>query len=269
MIIAQISDMHVRVEGSLAYRRVDTATFLARCVEHILHLTPRPDLVLATGDLVDSGQRAEYARLRQLLAPLPMPVYLIPGNHDDRDALTAEFADHAYLPRGAKFLQYTIEGDGLQLIALDTLLPGETGGLVCDERLDWLAARLGEARDRPTVIFLHHPPFATGIEYMDGYGLRNAAALADVVRPHAQVEAVLAGHLHRRISMRWAGTVATTAPGTAHQVALDLRPGEPGRFTLEPPGYLLHLWRPGQGFVTHSCYVGEYPGPFPFREAAT
>jgi len=100
VIIAQITDMHIRPEGVLAYRRVDTAPYLARAVEHLRCLKPRPDVVLATGDLVDAGTDEEYRRLRGLLAPLPMPVYLIPGNHDNRDALATVFADHAYLPQG-------------------------------------------------------------------------------------------------------------------------------------------------------------------------
>jgi 3',5'-cyclic AMP phosphodiesterase CpdA len=93
MLIAQISDTYIKPEGRLAYRKVDTAQYLARAVEHVLAMMPQPDAVLATGDLVDAGQPDEYRRLHRLLAPLPMPVYLIPGNHDDRAALVAEFDD--------------------------------------------------------------------------------------------------------------------------------------------------------------------------------
>ena len=184
MLMAQITDTHIKPEGVLAYGRVDTAPYLARAVEHLVALKPRPDLVLATGDLVDSGRPDEYRRLHDLLAPLPMPVYLIPGNHDDRDALAAAFADHAYMPRGGGFIQYVVEGYPVRLIALDTLVAGEVGGLLCAERLGWLAARLAEAPDRPTVIFMHHPPFDTGIARMDAHGLANARKFADVVGRH-------------------------------------------------------------------------------------
>src|SRR5271154_5481502 len=99
MLFAQISDMHIKPPGELLYKRIDTAGFLERAVAHVNALDPRPDVVLATGDLVDSGTVEESVLLGQLLAPLAMPVHLIPGNHDARDALRAVFADHAYLPR--------------------------------------------------------------------------------------------------------------------------------------------------------------------------
>src|SRR6266851_489246 len=102
MLIAQISDMHVKAEGELLYGRIDTAGFLERAVAHVNALDPRPDIVIATGDLVEGGKPEEYARLKRLLAPLAMPVHLIPGNHDARDALREVFADHAYLPRSAR-----------------------------------------------------------------------------------------------------------------------------------------------------------------------
>jgi Icc protein len=258
VLIAQISDTHIKPEGSLAYGRVDTSAFLARAVDHILHLDPRPDAVLGTGDLVDGGTPAEYARLRHLLSPLPMPVYLIPGNHDDRDALREVFADYPKMPR-AGFIQYVVADGSLRLIAVDTLLPGQPGGRVDAERLAWLDARLREAPSTPTMIFMHHPPFKTAIEYMDGIGLEGADAMAEVVRRHPQVERVVCGHLHRSIQSRWAGTVAMTVPATAHQVALDVRREVGLSLSMEPPGYALHLWRPDVGLVSHVVSVGDFP----------
>ena len=264
MIFAQISDMHVRDDGQLCYGRVETSAFLARAVDHLVRMRPRPDLVFATGDLVDKGTREEYRRLRHLLAPLPMPVHLLVGNHDDRDALRAEFEDHRYLPRDG-FLHYVVDDHPVRFVALDTLVPGQGGGHLCDERLGWLAARLAEAPTRPTVIVMHHPPFVTGIPRMDALGLAGAEAMGEIVRRHPQVEAVLCGHLHRAIQVRWYGTVASTAPSTAHQVDLDFIGVRPSSFTMEPPACQVHLWRPGTGVVSHTSYIGDYGGPLPFR----
>jgi 3',5'-cyclic-AMP phosphodiesterase len=267
MVIAQITDTHIKPEGVLAYGRVDTAAYLARAVEHLLALRPRPDVVLATGDLVDGGLPEEYRRLRHLLAPLSMPVYLIPGNHDDREALAGAFTDHAYLPRGGQFMHYVIESHPVRLIALDTLVPGRIGGELCAERLVWLRARLAAAPTRPTLVFMHHPPFVTGIAQMDAHGLANAGAFAEIVRGHPQIERIVCGHLHRPIQSRVGGILASTAPSTAHQVALDLAE-EPLAFTMEPPACQLHVWSAETGLVTHTSYIGQFDGPYLFATGA-
>src|SRR5262249_56775162 len=100
------------------------------------------------------------------------------GTPDERGALAAAFPDHAYLPRDGRFMQYVVEGHPVRLIALDTLVPGQVGGRLCAERLGWLAARLEEAPARPTVVFMHHPPFTTGIAPMDQHRPADAAELA-------------------------------------------------------------------------------------------
>jgi 3',5'-cyclic AMP phosphodiesterase CpdA len=266
MLIAQISDTHIKPEGRLAYRRVDTALFLARAVEHVRALTPAPEVVLITGDLVDAGLEEEYLRLRALLAPLPVPVYVIPGNHDARDPLRRVFGVDGYLPREGPYLHYVVEQYAVRLVGLDTLVPGQGGGRLGPDRLAWLDARLGDAPARPTLVFMHHPPFRTGVEAMDAQALEDGEALAAVIRRHPQVEGVTCGHVHRAIHARWSGTVVTTAPSSAHQVHLDLR--QPGAlaWTLEPPACLLHLWREGTGLVTHTSHIGDFAGPYPFHE---
>ena len=260
MIIAQLSDPHIGVPGTLLYGRVDTADFLARAVAEINRLEPRPDIVVLTGDLVDQGSAEEYDHLRHLLAPLAMPVFVIPGNHDARGPLRAAFGGDRYLPADG-FLQYAIEDYPVRLVALDTLIPGKGGGELCGERLAWLDRTLAASPRRPTVAVMHHPPFATGIAYMDNYGLDNAAGLAEVVARHPQVERILCGHVHRAIDRRFAGTVAGTAPGTAHQVRLNLIPGAPIGFVAEPPGYQLHLQAVDGGIVTHTAVFGEWAAP--------
>jgi 3',5'-cyclic AMP phosphodiesterase CpdA len=272
MILAQLSDPHIVAAGKLfrcptqgtapdaarARREFDTAPYLARAVATLNALVPRPDIAVVTGDLVDHGEPEEYEQLRHLLTRLSMPVFVIPGNHDAREPLREAFRGARYLPV-AGYLQYAIEDYPLRLVALDTLVPGEHVGMLCTERLGWLDATLAAQPDRPTVILMHHPPFATGITYMDNYGLDNAAGLAEIVARHPQVERILCGHLHRAIDRRFAGTVAGTAPSTAHQIRLNLVADAQISFIFEPPGYQLHVWHQDSGLVTHTAVLGEWP----------
>jgi 3',5'-cyclic AMP phosphodiesterase CpdA len=267
MIVCQISDLHVRANGALSYGVVDTAAMVEHCVAHVAALDPRPDLIVLTGDLVEAGAPAEYATLARLLEPLVAPWFLLPGNHDDRAALRAAFPRHAYLRRWTPFIQYVLEDWPVRIVALDTVIPGRTGGRLCEERLAWLDARLVEQPDRPTIVLMHHPPFTTGIEHMDDAGLDNADGLAAVMRRHPQVERVLCGHLHRPIQARFAGTIASTCPSPVHQITLDLRPDAPGSFIMEPPGYQLHTWAAATGIVSHTAVIGAFAGPYRFRGA--
>ena len=263
VLIAQITDTHISTPESRNDRHYRTAEHLARAVAHLNALVPRPDLLLATGDLVERGEAEEYERLRELFDPLTMPVYLIPGNHDDRENLPRVFGRHRYLPRDGGFIQYVVEDWPVRLVALDTLIPGESGGRLCAERVAWLDERLAEAAERPTVVFMHHPPFVTGMRKMDEMGLDGTGALAEVIRRHPQVERLVCGHLHRSIVRRFAGTVACTAPATAHQLALDLGDAPRLATVMEPPACLLHVWLgDGAGLVSHVSVIGDRHPPF-------
>jgi 3',5'-cyclic AMP phosphodiesterase CpdA len=264
MLLCQITDTHVKAQRKLAYGIVDTAGMLEDCVADIAQLPQRPDAVIVTGDLVDYGRPDEYALLRELLAPLTMPLYLLPGNHDERGALRAAFPDHAYLRQWEPFIQYAIEDFTVRLVALDSVIPLQGGGTLCGERLAWLDRTLATRPRVPTVVALHHPPFRTGIGHMDRVGFDASDALAAVIAKHPQVERVIAGHLHRPITARFASTVVSTCPSPAHQVALDIAPDAADDFILEPPAYQLHWWN-GSQLVTHTAYVGEFAGPYPFR----
>lgn len=264
MLFAQVTDLHLGTGRRLAYRKVDTAAALEACVAHLNALRPRPDLVLFTGDLGDLGLPEEYALLADLLAPLELPYLMVPGNHDNRDALRAAFP--AAIPAGDyRFAQYVVDDYPLRLIGLDSVDQGRPHGVLCADRLSWLHDRLAESRDKPTILFMHHPPFKTGIAHMDAQNLTEGAdGLAHLVARYGNIEAILCGHLHRAIHQRWQGTIISTAPSPAHQVALDLRPDGPSAFIMEPPACHLHWWSPGNGLITHTSYIGSYDGPHPF-----
>ena len=270
MIVVQLSDPHVVQQDALLKGRVDTNGLLAQAVRRVLQLRPLPDTVWITGDLVATGLSEEYDTLRALLSPLTMPLHLIPGNHDDRDLLRATFPDHGYLPREGRFLHYVVEADPgvesdpdfetdpVRMIGLDTVVPGEVGGEMCEERLAWLEARLAEAPGRRTVIFMHHPPFEVGLP-IDRYICRNGAALENLVSRHPNIQRIGIGHAHRSIQRVWGGTLACVCPSTAHQFLPEFEETETIRYGLEPPGFLVHHWRNRHPPVTHFIPSGEFP----------
>lgn len=265
-ILAQVTDMHIREPGRVAYGRIDTAPYLEEAVNSILRLKQAPDALVLTGDMTDFGRAAEYRHLAELLSPLPMPCYLIPGNHDDRDQLRLSFPQHSYLGTEG-FIQYAVQIGEVRLLALDTAEAGQSAGRLCRTRLDWLAGQLELYRDEPVIIALHHPPFKTFVGHMDKIGLlEGATELEALVSRYPNVERVICGHLHRTIYVRFGGTLASTAPSPAHQVCLDLAEDAPSQWIYEPPGFHLHAWSARGRVTTHVAASGVFDGPYPFHE---
>lgn len=253
--IAQLSDPHLVAAGRLLMGTLDTGAMLERALVQVARLVPRPDLVVLSGDLANRGRADEYARLRELLAPMPCPWQLMPGNHDDRTNLRAAFPDQGFGDGALCCARRLI--DGHLVLCLDTLVPGEEGGEIGDAQLRWLDAASDAAL--PTLLILHHPPFATGMPPLDAIGCRGGERLAAWLQRRPNVHAIACGHVHRTIFTRFAGRPAVTAPSVAHQIAFDLA-GRPQdlAWCLEPPGFLLHDLQADR-VVTHLIPIGTFP----------
>jgi 3',5'-cyclic AMP phosphodiesterase CpdA len=264
--IAQISDLHIKPPGSLAYGRVDTAAALERCVAALNAFRPKPDFVVISGDLADTPTAEEYQYLERLLAPLELPFAGIPGNHDSRELMRAAFPSAAYaFPSGP--LDQRVEIAGIDLLLLDSSVPGKPHGVLAASSLQWLEATLATSPDRPALVFLHHPPFRTGIWHMDRQNLLNAAEFAAIVSRYPRVQRIAAGHVHRATLTTFAGVATTICPAPNHAVDLDLAELREPSFKVEPPAFHLHSWFPGEGLgslVTHQVPIGEFDGPHPF-----
>ncbi|MFI5013145.1 MAG: phosphodiesterase [Hyphomicrobiales bacterium] len=267
MLIAQISDLHLRPRGRPAIRIVETNMFAARAIAVVSALDPRPDVVLVTGDVVNNGTPDEYETAHRLLRRFPMPVYAVPGNHDHRENFREGLKRFPGITSHPRFVQYAIEDYPVRLVGLDTHIPKSGAGELCEERLAWLDKTLAAERGKPTLLFMHHPPFDCGIGHMDKIRLINGAErLEALVRGNPQVKALTFGHHHRPIETLFGGALASIAPGVAHQVELDLRAGESeGLIAMEPPAYRIWRWD-GERLVSHMAYVERYPGPYPFIE---
>jgi Icc protein len=263
--IAQISDLHIKPPGTLAYGRVDTAKALERCVVALNDFTPKPDLVVISGDLADTPTAEEYEHLKRLLAPLSLPFVGIPGNHDSRELMRAAFPQAYAFSSGP--LNQRVEIGELDLVLLDSSVPGKPQGELDAPTLQWLEATLESAPDRPALLFLHHPPFKIGIWHMDRQNLLNASELALIIARHPRVQLIAAGHVHRATLSMFAGVPTTICPAPNHAVDLDLAELREPSFRVEPPAFHLHSWFPGEGHgsvVTHQVPIGDFDRPHPF-----
>ena len=271
MLIAQISDLHLKPYGALAYDVADTAGALEKVVAHINRLRPLPDVILVTGDIADGGAAESYFLAHERLSDLKAPLFIIPGNHDQKETMTSVFSDHRYLSErihgtSDSYLCYCIEDFPVRLIGIDTVTPGNHDGGIGPARLNWLDLKLKEKPDKPTIIFMHHPPFPSGIGHMDKAPFRHREEFRALISRNPQVERVTCGHIHRSISRRFAGTLATVCPAVGMQLNLELKPDAPSGFILEPPALLLHFldnsWDDEPALLTHVSIIEDTPGQY-------
>ena len=247
LLIAQISDMHI-VENN------DKNNIqLEKTIKKINDFQPKIDLIVATGDLTDNGLITEYKVLKKILSKAIPDFYLIPGNHDNRENLLSTFYYQKYLYNN--FLCYTLDHLPVILIFLDTLIEGKPEGEICNDRISWLSKKLLDYKNKPAIIFLHHPPFDTGIWWMDAIGLKGRKKLKKLIEKFDNIEAILSGHAHRPILRKWARTLGHVAPSTAHQIELDLKGNKFLHINDEPAGFSLHHWTSDNGLTSHICYT--------------
>ena len=264
MLIAQISDLHITAENQKAYGVVSTNKHLEECIKHINQLSPKPDVVLVTGDITNKSKQEECVQAKSLLDKLEAPYFIIPGNHDQRDLIMSSFAENTRITDYQGFIQYVVDDYEIRLIGLDTQFEGQSGGQFCSNRAAWLDQQLASNPDQPTIIFMHHPPLKVGVLETDEDGFEGVEYLADVVKKHAHIKAILCGHIHLQTHTLWHGTVVSTAPSMGLQLLLDLTLEKPSQFYHDQPAYQLHSWTADQNLVSFAISTRDLGEPHLF-----
>ncbi|TYO91330.1 metallophosphoesterase [Oceanicella actignis] len=217
--IVLLCDSHIRAgeAGREAAARLALAAAAARRLA--------PDLIVHAGDLADDGAPESYAMARRALAGAA-PLWILPGNHDERGALAAAFPE-AVAAEAPPFLCGVRQAGRLRLVGLDTLAPGQVAGRLTPAQAQWLRARLAEMGDEPWVLIMHHPPCALGMPQLDRWPFEGAdellCALAAAPRPPL---CILCAHAHGAHEIDWRGLRVSVSPPTGPLFAPE--PGEPG-----------------------------------------
>lgn len=199
MKLVWLTDLHLVPRGQTLYGH-DPVRRLELALEYMGQHHLDADYCLLTGDLVNEGDDECYRLLDDLVSALPFPYLAIPGNHDDRQAMTRCLSLPPGRDRDDRFIQYAVDGGGYRLIGLDTLRDGHADGELCAERLGWIDDRLAEDVTTPTVVFMHHHPGRLQLPIQDGEILRDGEALLDRLSAARNVRHILFGHVHRPVS---------------------------------------------------------------------
>ena len=257
--VAQVTDLHIGRTIAFPSIQLDLYDELLLTVERLQSLSDMLDLVIISGDLSNHGNVPDCRRVKEVLDTLPMPYFVMVGNHDRRSVLREVFSDHTYMHSpGDGYIQYSIEHLPIRIIVLDTLSVGSHRGLLDEARIAWLDGKLSEQPHKPTMICMHHPPFETGMPYPDSLGLDGKEALGQVVRKYHNIEAVVSGHTHRDSVVRWNNTVAYVTPSSSFSYKLEFEEVDDLDPLNNPPAFRIFRWDPAVGLVSHLCYTGVY-----------
>ena len=252
--LIHLSDTHL-VTGGRLYGAVDSEARLRAMFAEIELGGVRPEAIVITGDLADTGEPDAYATLRAIVEPvaarLGAQVIWVMGNHDDRAAFRSGLLGQ--LPSTAP-VDRVHDLSGLRLIVLDSTVPGHHHGLVTDAQLDWLAEELASPAPHGTIIAMHHPPVPTVQDLAILVELRRQDALAEVIRG-SDVRSIIAGHLHYSTTAMFAGVPVSVASATCYTQDIAM-PGTRARDGAQAFN-LVHVY---DDTVMHSVVpVGRYP----------
>ena len=222
--LVQFTDLHLYGPAEGRLRGVATLPALEATLASARAQEPPCHALLLTGDLVQDDPTG-YEHVRQIFGSSTVPVYCIPGNHDEPGPMRAALNVPPFQIGG------TAEHGGWLIVLLDSYQHGMASGRLAPGELARLDAALAAHREHHALVCLHHHPVAVASRWLDTVGLENSDALFDVLDAHRNVRAVLWGHVHQafdatRAGVRLLGTPSTCAqfkPGSDH-FAIDPRP---------------------------------------------
>ncbi len=239
--VVQVSDIHLGTSERNTARAERLFTRLAALAQPV-------DAVVITGDIADQGAPQEYEQARALIATLPYPVFTCPGNHDERAAYAKVLLGQEQQDGPVNRVH---SAAGAVFALCDSTVPGEPGGYLDDETLDWLDRVLSGAPDgAPVFVCFHHPPAPLHTPYLDAMRKAGEERLAEVLGRHDNVAALLAGHSHTPAATTFAGLPLLISPSVISTVVLPWEGEEV--VDAEPPAALaFHILDDDQRLTTH------------------
>jgi Icc protein len=226
--LLHITDTHLHASPESRMRGVCTDATLRAVIAAALRNGDRPDAILATGDLVQDETRTGYERLREILQATGVPVFCLPGNHDEPEIMRAVLGTPPFQVGGEARLHNWC------LVLLDSHRPGDDGGRLAPAELERLNQVLARAAASHYLVCLHHQALPMGSRWLDGVGLRNADDLLEIVDSDRRVRGVVWGHVHQASDRRRHGVRYISSPATCMQF---LPNSDDFAVDDRPPGY--------------------------------
>jgi len=248
--VVQLTDTHLYSDPDGRLLGLNTRHSLEQVIDLVMKARP-PDLVVTSGDLTHDGTPQAYQHVRDCFRRIGVPVYCLPGNHDEAATLTACMNSDPFLSVHSAHIK------NWQMLFLDTTVIGSEGGHLGKTELNTLDKILASSPDSPALIWLHHQPVPMGSLWLDSMAVDNPQAFFDITDRYTQVRAIVWGHVHQEFEQQRKGVKLLATPSTCVQ----FQPGS-REFTVDlvPPGYRWLELSPDGSLRTGVERLQEFPG---------
>lgn len=264
-----MSDIHLLPKGEVK-RDLDTAPRFKSAINDLNKFHADADLCVFAGDITEKADTKAFSHFDEIRAANGLTQRVMLGNHDDRNVYLAHASDPMLDENG--FVQGYDDIKGHRIIMLDSSDPGVLHSGLCDQRLEWAAKCLNDARTTglKVILLLHHNPCALQMP-VDTYRLAEPEKLLKVLREsEADIIQILAGHCHISSAGSWGGFPCATISGNQHRVEPFLRGRTGQQVCYEAPAQYAVILSDGincavhfHNYVDHSAVMD--PGHFPCK----
>ena len=227
--VVQLTDCHLSGTEGGTLLGMDTDHSLQAVIDQVKTQRDGIDMLLGTGDLSDHGAAAAYLRVHSYFAQLSPANFWLPGNHDDRAAMSTVAGASIRLSPEIRIGKW-------QVLMLDSQIPGAVGGQLGEQQLLQLEHSLAAAKriGLHTLVCLHHQPIAIGCAWLDGQMVADTEQFFDILDAHSGVKGVLWGHVHQEVDVMRKGVRLLATPSTCVQFAPNC---EEFKVDDKAPGY--------------------------------
>ncbi len=240
--IVQVTDAHLYRDTDGVLAGIPTWETFRAVLAQIERQHGDFDYLILTGDLAQDEELETYLMLREALGDWLERCRIIPGNHDDPANLRKAFPE--LFSQDAGPLTFALPAGDWKIIGLDSHLPGEIKGRVGANQLQWLKDQLRMDPSTRILLFVHHPPIAINVDWLDKIGLDGAADLVDLIKTSPQIKVICAGHVHQEFAGRIGAAAVYTTPSTSVQFGARTEKS----FDARAAGY--RTFRLGDGYHT-------------------
>lgn len=257
MRFVHISDLHYTVNiKNHSSSRSNLIEALRLIIDDIKSIENHLDFVAITGDLTEIGDLESYKQLKILLNILDIPIFVVPGNHDEPMAFGEIFNQNG-AEQGRGFTDYCINLNGVQLLGMNTQIIGQAQGKLSDTQLSWIEEKLSDHKFSRNIIFMHHPAFLTGFSgYDETILLSGREALGNIIERSTSKIIILSGHIHKPFQAVWRGANCYIAGGPCFQLGNAVPFGNGQQEILdEPYAYFVHSIDDNDSHVVSTRYV--------------